>query len=55
MYRTVDVNMEIPTTPRKLIAYINEIPNILEWKQAVINHAINLNYYHNLRSPPPRN
>jgi hypothetical protein len=43
MYRTDDVNMEIPTTPRKLLAYINEIPKILAWKQAVVNHAINLN------------
>ncbi|KAI8645556.1 hypothetical protein BD408DRAFT_338648, partial [Parasitella parasitica] len=43
MYRTIDVNMEIPTTPRKLIAYINEIPKILAWKQALINHAISLN------------
>ncbi|KAG1580223.1 hypothetical protein G6F48_010595 [Rhizopus delemar] len=43
MYRTVDVNMEIPTTPRKLIAYINEIPRMLAWKQTLINHAISLN------------
>jgi hypothetical protein len=43
MYRTIDVNMEIPTTPRKLIAYINKIPKILAWKLAVINLAINLN------------
>lgn len=42
MYRTVDVNVEISTTPRKLIAYINEIPNIIAWKGAVINHALNL-------------
>lgn len=39
MYITIDVNMEIPTTPRKLVAYINKIPKIL----AVINLAINLN------------
>lgn len=43
MYRTVDVVVEIPTTLRKLIAYINEIPNILAWKEALINHALNLN------------
>ncbi|CAO3678995.1 unnamed protein product [Rhizopus microsporus] len=43
MYRTVDVVVEIPTTPRKLIAYINEIPNILAWEEALINHALNLN------------
>jgi hypothetical protein len=42
MYRTADVVVEIPTTPRKLIPYINEIPNILVWKEALINHALNL-------------
>ena len=43
MYRTVDVNMEIPTTSRKLVVYINEIPKLLAWKQALITHAISLN------------
>ncbi|KAL0087881.1 hypothetical protein J3Q64DRAFT_1820887 [Phycomyces blakesleeanus] len=43
MYRTVDVVVEIPTKLRKIIAYINEIPNILSWKEALINHALNLN------------
>ncbi|ORE06877.1 hypothetical protein BCV72DRAFT_291160 [Rhizopus microsporus var. microsporus] len=42
LYRTVDIDMEIPNTPRKLLAYINKIPNILAWKQAVINHTLNL-------------
>ncbi|KAI7887583.1 uncharacterized protein EV154DRAFT_573729 [Mucor mucedo] len=43
MYRTVDVVVEIPTTSRKFTAYVNQIPNILAWKEALINHALDLN------------
>ncbi|KAI7887580.1 uncharacterized protein EV154DRAFT_427164 [Mucor mucedo] len=43
MYRTVDVVVDIPNTPRKLVAYVNQIPSILAWKEALINHALDLN------------
>lgn len=43
MYRTVDVVVEIPNTPRKFIAFVNEIPKIFAWKEALINHALTLN------------
>ncbi|KAG1289377.1 hypothetical protein G6F65_000201 [Rhizopus arrhizus] len=35
MYRKIDATMEIPNTPRKLKAFIKEIPSILAWKEAV--------------------
>ncbi|CEP10658.1 hypothetical protein [Parasitella parasitica] len=43
MYRKIDATMEIPNTPRKLKAFIKEIPSILAWKEAVTSHALNLN------------
>lgn len=43
MYRKIDATIEIPNTPRKLKAYIKEIPKIFAWKQAVINHVIDMN------------
>ncbi|GAA5813705.1 hypothetical protein MFLAVUS_007192 [Mucor flavus] len=41
--RKIDATMEIPNTPRKLKAFIKEIPSILAWKEAVTSHALNLN------------
>lgn len=32
MYRKIDATIEIPNTPRKLKAYIKEIPKIFAWK-----------------------
>ncbi len=43
MYRKIDATMEIPNTPRKLKAFIKEIPSILAWKEAVTSHALSLN------------
>ncbi|CAO3670536.1 unnamed protein product [Rhizopus stolonifer] len=43
MYRKIDATIKVPNTPRKLKAYIKEIPMIFAWKQAVINHVIDLN------------
>ncbi|CAO3696422.1 unnamed protein product [Rhizopus microsporus] len=43
MYRSITANIEIPNTPRKLKAFIQEVPKILAWKQSVINYAIDLN------------
>ncbi|KAG1294838.1 hypothetical protein G6F66_004867 [Rhizopus arrhizus] len=43
MYRKIDATIEIPNTPRKLKAYIKEIPKIFAWKQAVTNHMIDMN------------
>lgn len=42
MYRSITANIEIPNTPRKLKAFIQEVPKILAWKQSVINYAIDL-------------
>ncbi|ORE16028.1 hypothetical protein BCV71DRAFT_272711 [Rhizopus microsporus] len=43
MYKRIDATMEISNTPRKLKAFIKEIPSILAWKEAVISHDLNLN------------
>lgn len=40
MFRTIHATIEIPTTPRKLVAYLLELPKILVWKEAVVNYAI---------------
>lgn len=40
MFRTIHVAIEVPTTPRNLIAYLQELPKILAWKEAVVNYAI---------------
>jgi hypothetical protein len=40
MFRTIHATIEIPTTPRKLVAYLQELPKILAWKEAVVNYAI---------------
>lgn len=42
MFRTIHATIEVPTTPRKLVTYVQELPKILAWKQAVVNHAIQL-------------
>ncbi|KAL0088350.1 hypothetical protein F4703DRAFT_1915457 [Phycomyces blakesleeanus] len=40
MYRIVDATIEVPNTPRKLVAFIKKIPLIVAWKQAVIDYVI---------------
>lgn len=41
--RTIHVTIDVPTMPRNLVAYMKELPNMLAWKQAVIDHTIQLN------------
>jgi hypothetical protein len=40
MFRTVHATVEVPNTPRKLVAYIQELLKVLAWKQAVVDYAI---------------
>jgi hypothetical protein len=42
MYRNIVATVDVPTTPRKLLAYLKEIPKIFAWKEAVINHVFEL-------------
>lgn len=40
MFRSLHATIEVPTTPRTLVAYIQNVPKILAWKQAVIDHTL---------------
>lgn len=43
MFRSLHATIEVPTTPRTLLAYIQNVPKILAWKQAVIDHTLQFN------------
>ncbi|KAI8882085.1 hypothetical protein K501DRAFT_252056 [Backusella circina FSU 941] len=32
--------IECPTTPRSLLDYIQEVPNLMRWRNAVVNHSL---------------
>lgn len=42
MYRIINANIEVPNTPRKLLAYLKEIPSIFAWKHGIINQIAGL-------------
>lgn len=43
MFRSLHATIEVPTTPRTLVAHIQNVPKILAWKQAVIDHTLQFN------------
>ncbi|KAG1459276.1 hypothetical protein G6F56_006198 [Rhizopus delemar] len=43
MCRKIDTTIEVPNTPRKLKAFIKQIPMIFAWKQGVVSHVLNYN------------
>lgn len=43
MCRKIDATIEVPNTPRKLKAFIKQIPMIFAWKQGVVSHVLNYN------------
>lgn len=43
MYRKIDAAIEVPNTPRKLKAFIKQIPMIFAWKQGIVSHVLNYN------------
>ncbi|KAL9542031.1 hypothetical protein MBANPS3_008811 [Mucor bainieri] len=40
LYRLIDVEAQIPNTPRKLVAYLKKIPDMIAWRQAVVNSVL---------------
>lgn len=42
-FRTIHASIEAPTTPRKLVEFIKEIPKIQAWKEEVVEHTLSLN------------
>ncbi|KAI8880091.1 hypothetical protein K501DRAFT_255655 [Backusella circina FSU 941] len=42
LFRTIHATIETPTSPRKLVEFVKEIPNMLAWKEAVIEHTVEL-------------
>lgn len=42
MFRTIHAVIQVPKSPRKLVEYVQEIPHILAWKQAVVTHTLKL-------------
>lgn len=44
LFRIIHATIETPTSPRKLVEFVKEIPNILDWKEAVVEHTVELKY-----------
>ncbi|RCH81410.1 hypothetical protein CU097_003658 [Rhizopus azygosporus] len=42
LFRTIHATIETPTSPRKLVEFVKEIPNMLAWKEAVVDHTVGL-------------
>ncbi|RCH83415.1 hypothetical protein CU098_006074 [Rhizopus stolonifer] len=42
LFRIIHATIETPTSPRKLVEFVKEIPNMLAWKEAVVEHTVEL-------------
>lgn len=42
MFRSTHATIQVPNSPRKVVEYAQEIPRILAWKQAVVQHTLKL-------------
>ncbi|KAI9026426.1 hypothetical protein CLU79DRAFT_698637, partial [Phycomyces nitens] len=42
LFRSIHASIETPTSSKKLVGFVKEIPNILAWKQAVVDHTVGL-------------
>lgn len=42
LFRSIHASSETPMSPRKLVEYVKEVPKILAWKRAVVDHTVGL-------------